>query len=276
MRRIKALIMALIILIVSVNVSVFAIDSETCEIDEFLLSVGMQNAVVDSMSVSQKLEIFLALQDENICEISFESFSVRTYNVPECEYEEEYLTSEMSVYAGDMFIPFSSIPSSDLQLTVSVFRMTVSGVETFAVFPSFRWRRAASIRNDGFAIALFPGWEVNPSHNPTLRIVTYWDWSHQYAGSFMLGGPTSASHSGYGWARFNTASTPNLIFEGNVSMQARRTTPSATRAVTMHYVHDTSSFFDVSFSFSLGPASIGIAGNGNALRHMAGNFSFSY
>ncbi|MCL2405769.1 MAG: hypothetical protein FWC92_09535 [Defluviitaleaceae bacterium] len=274
MKKMKAVLLTLIMIVVSINMSVYATTVDTNEVDEFLLSLGMQRVVVDNMSELHKFEIFNALRADDIDELRFESFSLEAYIVP--EDGDGRLVSELIVSAEDMFVPFNTIPSSDLQLTVSVFRGITSRYgETFFVFPGFQWFRTGSIRNGGFAVAMFPGWVVAPSHFPTFRIMATCIW-HGYNGSAWLD-PSTASHAGYGWNRFPMPIfLESMVFEGISSMQVLRTDPNAVRGISMHYVRDTLNPFTASFGFSIGPASITVTGNSSRLSHMARNLGFSY
>ena len=273
MSKLKGFISIFMILVFMFPQMIVLASNSIKEADEFLLSIGMPQDVINSLTETKRYEIFRNMTESAVEDIVFDSFTQKGYDFLEHD-EEPIQTFSITIEYGDLIIPYVTIPSSDLRLSVIAGNGILNGQPVTLIYPSFTWQRAVNLRNDGFAIALFPGWEVVAGANVNMRLWAI-DTRNGSRHSFSDHAPTNATAAGYAF-RFNTGSTMGGIFrfEGIATITARNTGANAARSISLNYAHDTSSLFNTSFSFGIGPASISINGGGNSLRTMAGNFRF--
>lgn len=259
--RILSVVMTIITLCTLCSFITYAAEPS---IDNFLQSKGIPQEIIDVLPQGKKEIIFETLNDT----ASFQSYNVQTFSVnngPET-------SSEFTFNNGEIMIPMSGmISSADLTLSVVAFDITVNGVPQTSIYPSFVWKKLVKIKNDSFAMALYPNWEVIPGEN-NLRL-----WVRNVNGervqNYDLAAAASAS-SGYSYKIPSNIGALQGGYEGHAYMNVKKKTSSATRAISLQYIHDTSSFFNVSYSVSIGPASISVTGNTSPLNYMSNNFYF--
>lgn len=69
-------------------------------------------------------------------------------------------------------------------------------------------------------------------------------------------------------------STIPALYEGHACFFAKQTTSSATRAISLKYVQDTSGLLNTSYSLGISGFSLSVSGNQNPLYTMGANLSF--
>lgn len=229
-------------------------------VEAFLLSTGMPQEVIDQLPDGQKQVIFETLDNT----ATFAGCDVKNYHMTEDGEIVEIDDEQPTTRAGQLNI-------TDIKLYVAAYEQVYNGIDTFAIFPSFEWSRAAKVNNDSFAMALYPNWEVVPGDvnfrlwikNVVGEPVQYHDMS-----------PDVANSSGFSYKIPSNVGAASGYYEGHTFLRAKKTTANATRAISLRYVHDTSSLFSVSYTITIGPFSINIEGNSDNLSTIAGNYAF--
>lgn len=246
MKRILIATMALLIFVTATPVSANNIIS----MDSYLSSLGVPQLVLNNMSHYQKLMIY----DTVSSEAEFTSYR-----------EQGYMHLD---YERDIQIR-GSIPNSDLTLSVTAFKVIEGGEEVYYIYPSFVWNTLTNISNDVYGMALYPGWEVIPGQenlrvyisNLNGQLVQYTDVD-----------PQTSSYSGYAYV-MSDIGMMNLRHEGHAYIHAKDKSGNSTHAISLNYAHDTS-VAGVSYSISIGPASVSISSNSNSVDYMSSNYYF--
>ncbi len=243
----KYLTLAISILMIVATIPVSA--NNTTSIDDYLLSLGVPQTVLNTMTQSQKLWIY----DSVDADAEFVSYTEQGYVV----------SDENNMQSRGM------IPSSDLTLSVTAFLVNINGEDAYyAIYPSFVWHTLTNISDDAFAFALFPGWEVIPGER-NLRVHLS-NMEGQLIEHTDLN-PHAASSSGYGYVMSNIGML-NLRHEGHAYVHANDTTGNSTHAISMSYYH--SDGLHISYSISIGPGNADISGAGLGYDYISDNYDF--
>ena len=236
--------------IIFTNIHVFA-SSTSNPVDEFLLSTGMPEEILSSISEQQKNIIFSTLHEGAV----YKSFETLTFPSDNTENNNGIMPIDGTL---------------DTELTLSVMAFEDSN-NLYAIYPSFIWNESVKVKNDVFGMCLYPGWEVVPQEN-NLKI-----WNRNTSGDLVNSADIIASDScssGYAYIVPYDVGVNTLYYEGYAYLYARKTRSSATHAISLKYADDMSSDGSVSFSINLGVASVGISSNSNNVRYKSGNFYF--
>ena len=255
-----SIIVAMVIMLVTCS---FSVSAETVDLDGFLLSKGVPEEIIEDMSEGQKETIFQNVGEDAV----FESYNVQTFSENEAKRLEQ--TSDIFV-TEDTVKPFrsGSISSSDLKLTVVAFN---EGGSRMSIYPSCIWNKLVHVKNDTFAMALYPNWEVVPGKNGMTL------WAKNASGSKVSSAKlyaTSASSAGYAYKVPSNVGTMQSKYEGNAFLYADKKSSSATRAISLQYIDDRSWPLAASYGVSIGWASVSVTGNTSDLYYMAGNYYF--
>lgn len=171
----------------------------------------------------------------------------------------------------------SGLSSSDMELKVFATRVKIKGIEYGKIYPSFKWKKSAAIKNDAFAFALYSGWSSKTNESPKLTIAAYRE--NKLINSNNLS-YNLANEAGY---VFRIPSTYGMVplpkggyFRGYTNFYARKVNKKAENGITLTYVHDTSSMFNVSYGINIWFASISVSKNSNDLYLFSKNLGFSY
>ena len=243
--------------------------ADAYEVDSFLVSIGVPEAILCAIPEMQRQMIFESLQYTNAV---FASYGLTTF--VEAEDGEMVAISDMSIRYDDVFVPFiGTIPNGDLTLSIAAFRLGtgVNGWPRYQFFPSFVWNRNATLTggvgNDAFAVVLNGhDWEVDFTTPRNLRLVSHVNNNITFTSNL---GPDTPCFNGVIFRMPRNTNQSNLLSEGHAGFVALRRSNVAHTAVIMEYIHDASvSPLSVSFSVSLGVFSVSVSSSSSALRRM--------
>lgn len=259
-----------LVLSFSLFLTVFSFTAQASEnsIDDFLLSKGVSQEIINILPDGQKLLIYETLEDT----ATFASFDAQIVTL---ENENSLNNTEGSESAGGIEAMSGMIPTSSLTFTVVAFDLTVNGQPQTAIYPSFIWSDPQYMNNDSFSMALYPGWDVVPG-KCNLRLYKKYIGSQSTHLEYDFQ-PILSTSNGYSYKiPSNHESTwfVPYVNEGHSGFNAIKTNPNATRAISLNYVQDTSSFFYASYTVSILGLSIGVSGSTSSLNYMSGNFGF--
>lgn len=224
------------------------VSTSESEATDFLLSIGMPQEVIDSLTEAKRHELFTSMSESEVEDITFDSFGVTI------KYED---TVER--------FRNRNIPRSDLRIAIVAANGILQGQPVTLIYPSFSWQVARNLRDDGFTMSLGPGWQTMGfvgGSNPNLRLWAV-DTRNGNRHTFSDHGAVSSGGVGYGF-RFNTGSTMGGIFrfEGFASLIAVNYREGADRGINLKYTHNTSTGLSPSLSGT------------RSIINMSGNFTF--
>lgn len=231
----------------------------TNDYDEVLAEAGTPSYVINGFSEEQKKFIVENLGDNP----EFESFDV---------YELGGKLESLS--------RASVISSSEMSVTVACYKITVSGNEKRAeIFPTFKWTDEKKIYNDTFSVAVYPGWEIVPDTTAKVRVYMKEELSDNEMKTIDTKDfyPIDASEKGYSFGFAADCCKKKYIYEGYGLFYAKKKDDNATNALTVGYVHDSSTGLNISYGVTIGWASIGFDFNGSDnLETYSKNLNFNY
>lgn len=251
-RFISSLIVSILLVISVLPVKAFSEQS----LDEFLLSKGMMQEEINIMSQEQK-EYIRETLDENA---QFSSYERQFFKIK----EDGTLEVIKETKGG------GSIASSDLTLSVAAFSTTYNGESCYSIYPSFVWSKTTIVKNDSFAMALYPNWEIIPdmsTYNMRLWMKNIYGNRVQYVDLR----PDTSNHHGFSYKIPSNTGGVEGMYEGNAVFYAKKTSSSATRGICLKYIHDTTSL--LTYSVSIGPISI-LVSDPEKVYTMSGLFTF--
>lgn len=257
MKKIKSLSVILILAMFICSISVSA--QTNTSIDDYLLNAGFPQQLVDTMSDIQKEMIY-----QHSCN---QQIRFAGYEVQEFSLDENDNLSRIETRGG-------LISKSDLTLSVlGTYAMNSSGTILYStVYPGFVWNKPVKVENDSFSMAMYSGWEAIPDkENLRLHLMNSQGVSAQYVDL----DPTNSHAAGYSYKVPSNVGACQGLFEGYAYYDIDKTTSSASPRISLHYVHDNSTFLNVSYSISLGFGSISLSGNSDKLYVMSGNYNVS-
>lgn len=232
--------------------------------DNTLKSMGTPQSVIDEMDENYKAYIC----EKKVSGETYESF----------EEDELYNNNPSSskLLGGINLCSVEELKSKDISVSIYATGVTIGGKKYVKLYPSFRWKKAASIKNDTFAFALYSGWECKPGSDVglTVNAVNSFDVVQKQ----LELKPSDASEYGYAFGFPNTCSKlpGGGHYEGYAYFYARRKNKTATKAISMKYIHDTASLVETSYGVSIGVASVSVSSNSSKLQVYAKNVTFSY
>lgn len=234
------------------GISAFA-ETPQSTIDEFLASRGMPDNIIEQLPEKQKELIYSTLSEG----ATFES------------YEKTEYYSENSENSGAM--PLSgNILSSEMTMAVVAFEDSYED-GLYTIYPSFVWNGTKIVANDTFAMAMYPGWEVVAGENN----LTLWcrDANGDLVYDYDIGAQSSSAY-GYSYKIPRNIGFTLAGYEGYSYLDAIKKSSSATNAICLKYIDDTTSSCNVSYSVTINSGSISVSGTDTYLRFKSGNFSF--
>lgn len=239
-------------ILISASIPVYA--DEALISDKFLLSLGVPRNVIEQLPEKQK-ELICSTVDPNAVFKSYEKEAIID--------EDQQNASIQSTIAG--------IPESEMTLSILAFEEVRDTGTYYAIYPSFIWPGLSRLKNDSFAMAMYPNWEVVPQKN-NLEV-----WNRNSSGELMhhTSVPVlSSSSSGYVYKIPNTIGSLQGFYEGHAYLHAIKTNSNATHAISLTYVDDVSSLLNASYGISLGAFSISVSGDTSKIRVRSGNYYF--
>lgn len=256
MKRIQTICNLLLAVIVFISNSRVVFANSCSEYDYFLASAGVPQNIICCISEEQKMVICQTLGEDAV----FEGYDTQTF-----------VETNGSVVNGGAQMFSANIPSSELTISVLGFSINYNGQPCYAIYPSFVWNTISKLSNDSFAMAMYDGWEAIPNcNNLEVYLKNSQGTSVQHT---SVSAAVSAS-SGYSYIIPGSVGNMDGLYEGHAYLYAKKTNASATHAISLNYVDDTSRFMNVSYGINIGPASISVTSTDSNLRFMSGNFSF--
>ncbi len=233
-------------MLVCSGTSVLAVSPEV-NYDEFLLSKGMPQSVIEQLPEKQKELMYLTV-GENAVYSSFDKEEI---------YDN---SSDASTYAA--------MHSSEMTLTVVGFE---DSTNYYAIYPSFVWNTSAKIANDAVAMALASGWEIVPGEN-NLAL-----WTRDEYGDLVGGADVDASVSsvyGYGYLIPRGAGNVSNEYECHSYLHARKTSSSASNLISLCYADDVSTDYSTTYNISITAGTASISGSVSSVRYRSAVLSF--
>lgn len=211
------------------------------------------------------------LQDSSDEQIAFIAKNLRegeTYEaIDNVEFDSELVNNNISTYS------LSNLSDKLIRITVICYSYQNNGEKQYRFFPSFKWlSNGYGIDNDSFAFALYDSWEVVPDTPAQIAVYLKNSYGTQQSKIYY---PVEASQYGYAYSFSSGISVPTGYYEGYAVFYARKKRSDATNGISVKYVHDSSSFLNISYSLSLGPASISISSDSAKLQVYAKNMTFT-
>ena len=224
--------------------------------DSILQKIGTPQTVIDEMDEGYK---------EYICN-----------NLEPDESYQSYEVQDVGTSSGMMSRAVSSLTSSDMKVSIFASGVKLNGEKCVKLYPSFAWKKSANLYNDTFAFALYSGWDCIPDINASLTVNAIN--SNGVVQQTRTLTPSDAAESGYAFQFPKECKKlpGGGYYEGYAYFYARRKKSSATKAISIKYVHDSSPSNSVSYGISIGPASISLSSSSSKLQVFAKNMSFSY
>lgn len=232
--------------------------TEEDDYDKLLNEMGTPQSVIDNMDDNLK---------KYICE-----------NREQDETFEGYDKDAMvQTFVPNGIMPYvSSLPSSDMTVSIYASQVILSGTKYVKIYPSFKWKKSCSLSNDTFAFSLYSKWECKTGSDVALTLnAINSNGSVQHRTSLN---PTDSTEFGYGFhvPSDYASQLPNGgYYEGYAYFYAKKK-KGATNGISVKYVHDSSAKRNVSYGLSIGPASISISNNSDQLQVYSQNLGFSY
>ncbi len=233
-------------MLVCSSTSVLALEPEI-NYDEFLLSKGMPQSVINQLPEKQK-ELIYSTVGENAIYSSFDKEVIGDNG------------SNISTYAA--------MPSSSMTLTVTAFE---DSTNYYAIYPSFVWNTSAKIANDAVAMALASGWEIVPGEN-NLAL-----WTRDEYGDLVGGVDVDASVSsvyGYGYILSREYGYFTDEYECHSYLHARKTSSSASNLISLCYADDVSTNYSATYNISITAGTASISGSLTSVRYRSAVLSF--
>ena len=224
---------------------------DNIDYDHVLISHGFPQERLYELTENQKAMICSTL------EVGYEFSS--------CVSNSYYIPDDDSVVNSNN--DRATIPDSDL--TISVVSFYNSNTQEYYVYPSFDWNVLANISQDVFGYAFFSGWEVVAGQE-NLRL--YIRNQQGNTVGYVDEDPIQASYSGYAYG-WDDIFPMTGSYEAHAYVHVKDTTGNSTHSLSYNYTHVTTSS-SVSFSISIGPASITINCSSNNSAYMAANIPF--
>ena len=229
--------------------------------DEVLQSLGTPESVLDDLDENFKQYICANLEKGEKFD-SYTNQDLREENLIE--------TKKVATY-------ISTIPSSDIKVSLYATGIVKNGKKYVKIYPSYIWKKSCDIGNDTFAVSLYSGWECVGNDKPELTVSAI-NWIGNIAQTYSFSS-TDASETGYSFkipTGYGGILPRNGRYEGYGHFLVRRKISNATKTATVKYIHDNSPNYSLSYGISIGPASISISGNTDDLQVYAANMNFSY
>ncbi len=254
--KIMSLLTALTLLFCS-----FSVSAQTVNIDTYLLNAGFPQELIDEMSEPQKEFIYENSNDKNI------SF---------CGYEEkEFIINDAGelIENGDVSVCGGSLTSADMTLSVFGTKSYFSSGEvSYSVYPCFKWHKYKKVKNDSFAMNMYSGWEAIPGErNLRLHLMNSQGESAQYVDL----NPSNSSSTGYSYRIPSDTGAMQGLYEGYAYYDIDKVSANASPRISLYYAHDASTFFNASYSLSVGAVGISLSGNTDKIYTMSDNFEVS-
>ncbi len=239
----------------------FSVSAQTVNIDDYLLKAGFPQNLIDEMSCPQKEFIYEKSNDKNIIFCGYE--------------EKEFIINEEGKLEenGNVSVHGGSLTSADM--TLSVFGTKsyfTSGEVSYEVYPCFKWHKYKKVKNDSFAMNMYSGWEAVPGErNLRLHLMNSQGQSAQYVDL----SPSNASSRGYSYRIPSDIGAMQGLYEGYAYYEVDKISSNASSRISLYYAHDASSFFNASYSLSVGAVGISLSGNTDKIYTMSDNFAVS-
>ena len=230
--------------------------AQPVSIDDFLLDAGFPQNLVDTMSEIQKDIIYENSKNQII---KFAGYETQSFVLEDDEL------SPVQPRAG-------LISPSDLTISVfGTYTTNSSGTVLYSsVYPSFVWNKPVKVKNDSFSMAMYSGWEARPGEeNLRLHLMNSYGQSAQYVDL----NPNKSHSAGYSYRVPANTGAMQGMYAGYAYYNIDKKSSSASPRISLHYVHDKSPLFDVSYGINLGYFSISISVNSDYLYEMSGNYT---
>lgn len=253
LKKIWCLLMTIVIFCCSNR---FAFAEELINYDSFLSSKGVPLEIIDSLTEEQKQLIFQTIAED----AEFEGYDIQTFT----SENNDVMNEGVQVASG-------IIPDSEMTISVIGFSATYNGQACYIIYPSFVWNSISRISNDSFAMALYDGWEAIPGYN---NLEVYLRNSQGNTVQHTSVAAAVSASSGYNYVIPGSIGSVQALYEGHAYLYAKKTNSSATHAISLNYIDDTSSSMNVSYGVNIGYASISISQTDSRLRFKSGNFNF--
>lgn len=252
--KMLSIMLTVVILICSISISAQAQVSK----DTYLLNAGFPQYLIDEMSDMQKDIIYENSKNKIV---RFAGYETQSFVLDENEK-----LSPIETRGG-------TISSSDLTISVfGTYTINSSGTVLYSsVYPNFVWHKAVKVKNDSFSMAMYSGWEARPGEeNLRLHLLNSSGQSAQYVDL----NPTESHDSGYSYKVPSNTGFMQGMYAGYAYYNIDKKSSSASPRISLHYVHDTSPLFNVSYSISLSFFGISLSANSNKyLYEMSGNYN---
>ena len=233
------------------STSVLALEPEV-NYDEFLISKGMPQSVINQLPEKQK-ELIYSTVGENATYSSFDR---------EVILDNNYNGSDASTYG--------TIPSYAMTFTVVGFE---DYDNYYAIYPSFVWNTTAKVANDAFVMALYPGWEVVPGDTEHNLAVWTRDEYDDLIGDVDIEATASSAY-GFGYVIPKSVYKVTGDYEGHSYIHAIKTNSNATHGISLCYADDTSTNFTAVYGISITAGSAGISSTSSSVNYRSALLSF--
>lgn len=253
--KIKLIAIMTIISLFICSVGVSA--TQPVSIDDFLLEAGFPQDLIDSMSEIQKDIIYENSKNQII---KFAGYETQSFVL-----DDDDNLSPVQPRAG-------LISSSDLTISVfGTYTTNSSGTVLYSsVYPSFVWNKAVKVKNDSFSMAMYSGWEARPGEeNFRLHLLNSSGQSAQYVDL----NPNNSHSAGYSYKVPSNTGAMQGMYAGYAYYNIDKKSSSASPRISLHYVHDKSPLFNVSYGINIGFFSISLSVNSDYLYEMSGNYN---
>ena len=261
-RRFCCFLFAILVVLIPFSASA---EGELNVVNTYLRNIGLPEQVIVSLSAEQK-ELIYETRVEG--EVSFSGYQTADFWVNENgELTENNPDNNVSLCGG-------IIDEADLTLSVIGLNIYPSNGEMYqGVYPSFKWNTYVKVNNDSFSMSMYSGWEAIPGErNFRLHLLNSSGQSAQYVDI----APNLASETGYSFRIPSGTGSFQGWYSGTAYFAVRKTSASATSAITLHYAHDTSASTSISYGISIYAGSISVTGNQNSIYEMADNFYIDF
>lgn len=264
--RFIGLLLSLIIVLLSFS---FTVSAQTINVNQYLMSIGVPEGVINLMSEGQKNIIYETLYGTDS---EFSGYDIYNYDLT----NDLEIVSQFS-FEDDVALPCAGqLPSSDLTISVIGIKQNVTsnGVTTtrYAIYPSFVWNKVQKLAKDSFAMSMYPGWEVIPQM-VNMRV----HMSNVQGGSAVQRdyAPSYSASSGYIFSIPSNSGSIDYFYQGHAYFYATKTYESASPNISLTYVDDRSGGSSLAYGINLGIGSISVSSTSDSVYTLSGNYVIS-
>lgn len=249
MKKIVCFVLTLVMVLSSLCIYISA--TETITNDEFLLSLGVPQNVINQLTEGQKCNLRETIPVDAIY----------------CSYETS--TMNLSESIGYSITRLGTIPADELTMSAMGFEVTVNGELQYCVSVSFilDFSSFVNLDNDAFVISLYSGWEYSGFGNQNLRV-----YDNDTAYDDYL--PINTTSYGSEYRLSDNSISLDGDYEGYTNCYLRKVDSNATHAINLRYVQDALSSDNSQYTVNLGVGGSTLSGDTTNLNTRAGNYSY--